>query len=172
MSKLPSRSGSLISPFQPTVVRGFSKYTRITISRSSAYLLPACQQPICIFQRGCRIVDRAGADHHDQPVVLPGKDLFDGAAGSTDKPAGFFIQRKFFHQDSRRNQGFQFPDMDVISAVQHVHDRFDRAGFACSNSGGGTLSPAASISNQPAGTITAGLFRAPAPADAAGNPGG
>ena len=35
MSKLPSRSGSLISPFQPTVVRGFSKYTRITISSAS-----------------------------------------------------------------------------------------------------------------------------------------
>ena len=33
--KLPSRSGSLMSPFQPTVVRGFSKYTRMTISRSS-----------------------------------------------------------------------------------------------------------------------------------------
>ena len=28
MSKLPSSSGSLISPFQPTVVRGFSKYAR------------------------------------------------------------------------------------------------------------------------------------------------
>ncbi len=25
-------SGSLISPFQPTVVRGFSKYTRMTSS--------------------------------------------------------------------------------------------------------------------------------------------
>ena len=37
MRKLPSRPGSLISPFQPTVVRGFSKYTRITISSS-----PAC----------------------------------------------------------------------------------------------------------------------------------
>ena len=35
MSKLPSSSGSLISPFQPTVVRGFSKYTRMTISRSA-----------------------------------------------------------------------------------------------------------------------------------------
>ena len=35
MSKLPSSRGSLISPFQPTVVRGFSKYTRITISSRS-----------------------------------------------------------------------------------------------------------------------------------------
>ena len=35
MLKLPSRSGSLIRPFQPTVVRGFSKYTRITISSAS-----------------------------------------------------------------------------------------------------------------------------------------
>ena len=32
--KLLSRCGSLMRPFQPTVVRGFSKYTRITISSS------------------------------------------------------------------------------------------------------------------------------------------
>ena len=31
----PSRLGSLIKPFQPTVVRGFSKYTRMTICKSS-----------------------------------------------------------------------------------------------------------------------------------------
>ena len=36
MRKLSSRYGSLIRPFQPTVVRGFSKYTRMTISRSAA----------------------------------------------------------------------------------------------------------------------------------------
>jgi hypothetical protein len=30
----PSMSGSLIRPFQPVTVRGFSKYTRITMSRS------------------------------------------------------------------------------------------------------------------------------------------
>jgi hypothetical protein len=35
-SKLSSMPGSLIRPFQPVTVRGFSKYTRITISRSSA----------------------------------------------------------------------------------------------------------------------------------------
>ena len=33
MRQLSSRYGSLMRPFQPTVVRGFSKYTRITISR-------------------------------------------------------------------------------------------------------------------------------------------
>ena len=32
----PSMPGSLIRPFHPVTVRGFSKYTRITISRSSA----------------------------------------------------------------------------------------------------------------------------------------
>ena len=31
----PSRCGSLIMPFQPVVVRGFSKYTRIATHRSS-----------------------------------------------------------------------------------------------------------------------------------------
>ena len=34
MRKLLSMKGSLMRPFQPTVVRGFSKYTRITTSRS------------------------------------------------------------------------------------------------------------------------------------------
>jgi hypothetical protein len=34
MSQLPSRCGSLIRPFQPTLLRGFSRYTRITINSS------------------------------------------------------------------------------------------------------------------------------------------
>jgi hypothetical protein len=33
IAKLPSKCGSLMWPFQPTVVRGFSKYTRITICK-------------------------------------------------------------------------------------------------------------------------------------------
>jgi len=36
MSKVSFRCGSLMSPFHPTVVRGFSKYTRITTRRSEA----------------------------------------------------------------------------------------------------------------------------------------
>ena len=36
--KLPLRYGSLMSPFQPTVVRGFSKYTRMSTSSSPACL--------------------------------------------------------------------------------------------------------------------------------------
>ena len=35
-SETPLRCGSLINPFHPTVVRGFSKYTRITMQRSRA----------------------------------------------------------------------------------------------------------------------------------------
>ena len=35
MSKESSRCGSLIRPFQPTVVLGFSKYTRMMINRVS-----------------------------------------------------------------------------------------------------------------------------------------
>jgi len=43
MRKLPFMYGSLISPFQPTVVRGFSKYTRISTSSSpSCRSLSAC----------------------------------------------------------------------------------------------------------------------------------
>ena len=36
-------SGSLISPFQPTVVRGFSKYTRITSSRVCSTCAASCR---------------------------------------------------------------------------------------------------------------------------------
>ena len=35
ISNVSSRCGSLISPFQPTVVRGFSKYTRISTKMRS-----------------------------------------------------------------------------------------------------------------------------------------
>jgi len=38
IQKLLSMYGSLMSPFHPTVVRGFSKYTRMTISSSLACL--------------------------------------------------------------------------------------------------------------------------------------
>jgi hypothetical protein len=42
----PSMSGSLIRPFQPVTVRGFSKYTRITISRSAMFRsASACSRP-------------------------------------------------------------------------------------------------------------------------------
>ncbi len=51
MSLDPSSLGSMMSPFQPTVVLGFSKYTRITImtrsatSRASAESRPAYSRP-------------------------------------------------------------------------------------------------------------------------------
>eukprot|EP00659_Diplonema_papillatum_P004813 gene4812-biopygen4730 len=37
MLKVPLRSGSLMSPFQPMVVLGFSKYTRMTMIKSFSY---------------------------------------------------------------------------------------------------------------------------------------
>ena len=36
MRKEPSMKGSLINPFHPTVVRGFSKYVRMMMNRSAA----------------------------------------------------------------------------------------------------------------------------------------
>ena len=40
-----SRCGSLISPFQPIVVRGFSKYTRITTRSVSRHAAGELRQP-------------------------------------------------------------------------------------------------------------------------------
>ena len=65
----PSRCGSLISPFQPVVVRGFSKYTRIaTTGRRSARLAlpPAGRRTRA---RRLRVVHAARPDDDEQAVV-------------------------------------------------------------------------------------------------------
>jgi hypothetical protein len=60
--------GSLINPFQPTVVRGFSKYTRLQLQLAR------------VLHRRAVIVDRAGAHHQHQPVVGAVQDAMQGLA--------------------------------------------------------------------------------------------
>ena len=85
MLKLPSRSGSLIRPFQPTVVRGFSKYTRITISRSAARRSFARFSRAAYSIAALHVVDRARADDHQQPVVRAVQDAVDRVARFIDR---------------------------------------------------------------------------------------
>ena len=58
-------------PFQPTVVRGFSKYTRITTKTSGLRLLCHCQrfETRGIVHCGVGVMDRARPDHNHQTVV-------------------------------------------------------------------------------------------------------
>ena len=65
-----SMYGSLISPFQPTVVRGFSKYTRITSEhRVARRVAPAAPRRCGVFARGVEVVDRARTDHDEDARV-------------------------------------------------------------------------------------------------------
>ena len=68
-------------PFQPTVVRGFSKYTRMTISSSPGVAFALGDQALGVLQRRLGVVDRAWADHHQQAVILPMQDGVRGAPG-------------------------------------------------------------------------------------------
>ena len=69
MWKLPSRSGSLISPFQPTVVRGFSKYTRMTISSAPSSRSRCSRSRPAYSSAAAVIVDRARTDDDRETVV-------------------------------------------------------------------------------------------------------
>ena len=82
MAKLPSRCGSLIRPFQPTVVRGFSKYTRITMQRSAASSSRQLGEAPGVVEARDRVVDRARPDHDDEPVVLAAQDPRDFVAAA------------------------------------------------------------------------------------------
>ena len=85
-----SRCGSLIIPFHPVVVRGFSKYTRITTSRSSVQLPRLRGETARVVARRLGVVHAAGADDDQEPVVRPVEDrrhLF-AASDHELRPAG------------------------------------------------------------------------------------
>ena len=73
-------------PFQPVVVRGFSKYTRIATNRSGS-LRRLRAQPLGVLQGGIRVVDAAGADDDQQPVVDPVEDRLDLVLAAQDELA-------------------------------------------------------------------------------------
>ena len=68
-SPVPSSAGSLIRPFQPTVERGFSKYTRITIEQVVGEPVGLLAQPVGVLAGGLRVVHRARADDDQQPRI-------------------------------------------------------------------------------------------------------
>ncbi len=79
----PSRPGSLIRPFQPTVERGFSKYTRITTSRSSDEPLGDRTQALGVLERRRR--RRAPSTGRPRPAAGRRRR---SARRSTGLPAG------------------------------------------------------------------------------------
>ena len=68
----------MIRPFQPVVVRGFSKYTRIATQQ---LVLPSgsagAAQPAGVVERRLHVVDAAGSDDDQQAIVLAVEDRVD-----------------------------------------------------------------------------------------------
>ena len=80
MSKVPSMCGSLIRPFQPMVVRGFSKYTRITMNSCLASSSRSVASRRAYSSAAASSWIEQGAHHHQQPLVLALQDVtHDGA---------------------------------------------------------------------------------------------
>ena len=74
----------MISPFHPVVVRGFSKYTRITTSRSLLQLLGLRAETLGVVEGGVDVVHAARPDDHEQPVVLSVEDVRHALASPQD----------------------------------------------------------------------------------------
>jgi hypothetical protein len=64
-------SGSLIKPFQPTVVRGFSRYDAEVVLELVGERLEA----LAVLDGHGGVVDRAWSDHDEQAIILLCDDL-------------------------------------------------------------------------------------------------
>ena len=122
IAKLPSRRGSLMKPFQPTVVRGFSKYTRITTSRSCSWRRGRGAQPARVLERRGRVVDRARAHDREQAVVGAVQHAVDRLARVGDGGERGRVDRQLFEQQLRRDaaRGSR-RDAKVIGPPDHRH---------------------------------------------------
>ena len=93
-----------MSPFQPTVVRGFSKYTRMTISSASPMRVAQRPQALRVLERGLRVVDRARPDHDGEAVVLAVQDAVQRAARVRDVVGHRLRARQLAQELGRRRQ--------------------------------------------------------------------
>ena len=108
--------GSLIRPFQPTVVRGFSKYTRMTRYKRVAHFGGECFQALGVFEGGLEVVDRAGADHDEQAMVLAIENVANDFATLGDDGASLVRHRQLAFELGRSDQDFLGFDVEVFDA--------------------------------------------------------
>ena len=114
----------LIRPFQPGVVRVFSKSTRITMNNVSP-LQRRSLQPPGVIDRCHRVVDRAGAEHHQQPVILAVEDAFQRVPAFQDSRFRLVGQGYAALDVLRRGEDVLGCDVDVVYEFL-VHDERPR----------------------------------------------
>jgi len=85
----------MINPFQPTVVRGFSKYTRMTIEQLPAEFPAQGRQPLRILASRFEVVDRARPHDDKEPAVFAGEHAGNGFARSPYQGRVIVAAREF-----------------------------------------------------------------------------
>ena len=108
-------------PFQPVVVRGFSKYTRIAIEQVVLVALGLGAQPAGVLQRGIGVVHAARADDDEQPVVDPVEDRLDLGAAAQDEVGHLGLERQVLEQVGRRRQRRHARDAGVAHGAGLDH---------------------------------------------------
>ncbi len=101
-------------PFQPRVVRGFSKVHAHDDLQPVAEFLAQRQQAAGVVQRALGIVDRAGADDDQQAVVAPGEDVFHGGAAGLDGRAARSSVGQLVLEDGGRDEALGGNDPEVL----------------------------------------------------------
>ncbi|KAG1077743.1 hypothetical protein G6F40_016981 [Rhizopus arrhizus] len=103
MSKLPSRSGSLIKPFQPTVIGAQAVAHRL--------------QALRIFDGGTRVMDRTRPDHNDHAVIHAVQDAVHALTGGEYGIGRLLRARELAHHMRGRMQVLDFSNTKVGGIV-------------------------------------------------------
>ena len=71
-------------------------------------------EAVAVVERGLGVVNRAGADDHQQPVVFAVHDVADLPASLGNSRNGFVSRMDFLHQDGGRDERAKAFDPDVV----------------------------------------------------------
>ena len=82
-------------------------------------LVRGALEAACVVDGGDGIVDRARANHHDEPVVLAAQHARDRLAAATHRLRAALGERKLLQQDRRRQQRPKAFDTQVTGSLRH-----------------------------------------------------
>jgi hypothetical protein len=110
-------------------VRGFSKYTRITIWMVSLTdglldLARQLEQAARVLERGVRVVDRAGTDHQHEAAILVLEDVAHRRAACGDGGRAALAQGREGMDLERRGHLGEAGNVDVLEARRTHLDSF------------------------------------------------
>ncbi len=101
MSKVPSRCGSLMRPFQPTVVRRFFEVHAHHNQQFFFVFFAQGQKAGGRIRARLRVVDRAGADNQQQALVAAVHQIGDFSAGLVHQIGGGIADGQFIKVGNR-----------------------------------------------------------------------